>query len=191
MKHTALRRGLRSDLEHPWRHENLGRLLLASVINWQDVLVLGLQKKGFRNFRASHMNLLRHIDFEGTRISEIARRSRVSKQTVGELIAGCEAEKLVKVVPDTSDGRAKLVMFTGLGKSIIVAEREIMEKMDTQLAKVLGGERLAALREMLAILARGTAPLVGATAAVKPAKRAGPRPTAKARPPRLRAPKGR
>jgi len=89
MKKPALRRGLKADRRHPWRHENLGRLLLASVINWQDVLVLGLQKKGFRNFRASHMNLLRHIDFEGTRISEIALRARVSKQTVGELVAGC------------------------------------------------------------------------------------------------------
>lgn len=185
MKKAALRRGLRSDLQHPWRHENLGRLLLASVIHWQDVLVLGLQKKGFRNFRASHMNLLRHIDFEGTRITEIARRSRVSKQTVGELIAGCEAENLVKVVPDASDGRAKLVTFTKLGKSIIVAEREIMEKMDEQLALVLGGDGLASLREMLAILAQGTAPLTG-MAAVRPVKA-----VAKARPARPRAKRAR
>jgi DNA-binding MarR family transcriptional regulator len=183
MKTPALRRGLKSDLRHPWRHENLGRLLLASVINWQDVLVLGLQKKGFRNFRASHMNLLRHIDFEGTRISEIARRSRVSKQTVGELIAGCEAEKLVRIVPDATDGRAKLVTFTGLGKSIIVAEREIMEKMDAQLAKILGKERLAGLRDMLAVLAKGTAPLAGATASVRPAK---PAPKARRSPPPAR-----
>lgn len=157
MKKTPLRRGLKSDLEHPWRHENLGRLLLASVINWQDELVTGLQKKGFRSFRASHMNLLRHIDFEGTRISDIALRSRVSKQTVGELIAGCEAEDLVKVVPDKTDGRAKLVTFTALGKSIILAEREIMEEMDSRLAKSLGKDKLAGLRETLAVLAQGEA----------------------------------
>lgn len=169
MKKPTLRRGLKTDLRHPWRHENLGRLLLASVINWQDVLVLGLQKKGFRNFRASHMSLLRHIDFEGTRISEIAIRARVSKQTVGELVAGCEAQNLVKIGPDATDGRAKLVTFTRLGKSVIVAEREIMEKMDTQLEKFLGRERLGDLREMLAVLAKGTAAMAGATAAVRPA----------------------
>jgi DNA-binding MarR family transcriptional regulator len=181
MKTLKLRRGLKTDLRHPWRHENLGRLLLASVINWQDVLVLGLQKKGFRNFRASHMNLLRHIDFEGTRISEIALRARVSKQTVGELVAGCEAQKLVKVGPDATDGRAKLVAFTRLGKSIIVAEREIMEKMDEQLAKTLGRERLGGLREILSALAQGTAPFAGAPEAVRPAA------PATARPPRPRA----
>jgi DNA-binding MarR family transcriptional regulator len=164
MEKKALRRGLRSDLEHPWRHDNLGRLLLASVINWQDVLVAGLQKKGFRNFRASHMNLLRHIDFEGTRISEIARRSRVSKQTVGELIAGCEAERLVKIVPDSTDGRAKIVMFTSLGKSIIVAEREIMEEMDARLARALGRERLDGLRDTLSVLAKGGTVYAGAPA---------------------------
>src|SRR5215211_7355164 len=32
-------RGLKADATHPWRHENLRRLLLTSVINWQDVLV--------------------------------------------------------------------------------------------------------------------------------------------------------
>ena len=174
MKKTTLRRGLKSDLQHPWRHENLGRLLLASVINWQDVLVLGLRKKGFPNFRASHMNLLRHIDFGGTRISEIARRSRVSKQTVGELIAGCEAANLVKIVPDATDGRAKIVTFTRLGKSIIVAEREIMERMDAQLARVVGKDRLEELRDTLSVLAQGTTALAGAAAAVKPAKSKAP-----------------
>ncbi len=182
MTKPPLRRGLKSDREHPWRHENLGRLLLSSVINWQDVLVLGLQKKGFRNFRASHMNLLRHIDFEGTRISEIARRSRVSKQTVGELIAGCESENLVRIVPDATDGRAKIVTFTALGKSIIVAEREIMEKMDAQLAKLLGKEKLADLRATLAVLAKGIAPLAAARSSVStPKARRPPKPAKPAR----------
>ena len=163
MKNTPIRRGLRADPAHPWRTENLGRLLLSSVINWQDVLVQGLQEKGFRRFRASHMNLLRHIDFEGTRISEIARRSRVSKQTVGELLVGCEAEKLVTTVPDPHDGRAKIVRFTELGKKVIVAEREIMERMDDALAGVLGRDELARLRRALSVLAEGTA-AYGATA---------------------------
>lgn len=76
-------RGLKSDPEHPWRHHNLGRLLLSSVLNWQDILVSGLQHMGFKRFRASHMSLLRHIDLDGTRISEIAKRARLTKQTVG------------------------------------------------------------------------------------------------------------
>ena len=50
----------------------------------------------FPAFRASHMNVPRHIDVGGTRISEIADRSRMSKQAVGQLVKSCEAQKLAK-----------------------------------------------------------------------------------------------
>jgi DNA-binding MarR family transcriptional regulator len=144
------KRGLRLDPQHPWRHENMGRLLLAGVINWQDVLVRGLQAKGFRRFRSSHMNLLRHIDLGGTRIGEIAQRSRMSKQAVGQLLVACEAEKLVKTIVDPSDRRAKIVAFSRLGRAVIDAEVEIMERMDQELRALLGAQGLAALREALA-----------------------------------------
>lgn len=169
MRGDATRRGLRADPLHPWRTENLGRLLLASVINWQDVLVLGLQAKGFRSFRASHMNLLRHLDFGGTRISEIARRSRLTKQTVGELLAGCEAEKLVKTVPDPTDARAKIVTFTRLGKAVIEAEREVMERIDAALARELGPREYQRLRRALAVLAEGSGPFLGRRRRQRPA----------------------
>jgi DNA-binding MarR family transcriptional regulator len=144
------KRGLRLDLQHPWRHENMGRLLLAGLISWQDVLVRGLQAKGFRRFRSSHMNLLRHIDLGGTRISEIAERSRMSKQAVGQLLVAWEAQKLVKTIVDPADRRAKIVAFSSLGRAVIDAEVEIMERMDAELERLLGEQGLTALRESLA-----------------------------------------
>lgn len=151
-------RGLKLDPQHPWRHENIGRLLLSGVIHWQDVLVRGLQEKGFRRFRASHMNLLRHIDLGGTRISEIAERSRMSKQAVGQLLVSCEAEKLVKTISDPSDRRAKIVTFTNLGRAVIDAEREVMERIDAGLKRELGVQGLAELRASLSRLAEWPGP---------------------------------
>jgi DNA-binding MarR family transcriptional regulator len=151
-------RGLRLDLQHPWRHENIGRLLLTGVINWQDILVRGLQQRGFPRFRASHMNVLRHIDLGGTRITEIAERSRLSKQAVGQLLTTCEAEKLVKTVPDPHDRRAKIVRFTGLGRAVIDVERDVMKRIDADLAELLGARGLAALRRSLALLGEWTGP---------------------------------
>lgn len=148
----ATARGLRPDQAHPWRHENIGRLLLSSLANWQDALVGGLQAKGFRRFRASHMNLLRHIDLAGTRITEIAQRSRLSKQAVGQLLVACEAQKLVKTVPDRSDRRAKIVTFTKLGRAVIDVERDVMEGIEAELRAVLGVEALAELRRSLTLL---------------------------------------
>lgn len=154
-------RGLRLDPQHPWRHENIGRLLLSSVINWQDALVRGLQEKGFRRFRASHMNLLRHIDLGGTRITEIAQRARLSKQAVGQLLGACEAEKLVKTIPDPTDRRAKIVTFTNLGRAVIDAERDVMERIDAELGNILGAGNFAELRRLLTVLAEWVGPFAG------------------------------
>jgi DNA-binding MarR family transcriptional regulator len=150
----AATRGLRPDSEHPWRHQNIGRLLLASQINWQDALICGLRENGFRNVRASHMNLLRHVDVDGTRITEIAQRSRLTKQAVGQFLVACEAQKLVKTSADATDGRAKVVTFTKLGKSMIDAEREVMAAIEAQLKELLGARRYAQLRRSLGVLAQ-------------------------------------
>jgi DNA-binding MarR family transcriptional regulator len=146
------RRGLKLDPEHPWRHENIARLLTSSAMTWQEVLVSGLQNKGFPRLRASHMNLLRYIDLDGTRITEIAARSLMTKQGVGQLVAGCERDGLVRTLADPEDGRAKIVTFTKLGRSIIEVEREVIERMDLELEKLLGKPELMALRRVLTLI---------------------------------------
>lgn len=151
-------RGLKPDPQHPWRHDNTGRLLLMSLINWQDVLVRGLQASGLRQIRASHLNLLRHIDLDGTRITEIAERAQLSKQAIGQLVSSCEAQKLVKTVADTTDGRAKIVVFTSRGRAIIDTERELMQHMDEDLNRLLGTAGFAALRRSLHRLSEWAGP---------------------------------
>jgi DNA-binding MarR family transcriptional regulator len=149
----ALYRGLRKDRRHPWRNENLGRLLLAAVDNWQNALVRGLQEAGFRNFRGTHMHLLRYIDMGGTRITEIAERAGVTKQAIGKLIAACEKRDLVKTISDPTDGRAKIVLFTKQSRAVIMAERAVIRRIDAQLRSRLGGASFANLRASLTILA--------------------------------------
>lgn len=185
-------RGLRPDPQHPWRHDNTGRLLLTGLINWQDVLVRGLQERGFRDCRASHLNLLRHIDLEGTRITEIAERSRTSKQAVGQLVASCEAQKLVKTISDSTDRRAKIITFTDLGRAIIVGEREVMERMDAALRVVLGDKGFTDLRRSLHLVAEWIGPFGSRPSAAVPMRKAAPRAAPdRARAPRRQATQGR
>ncbi len=150
---AALYRGLRKDRRHPWRNENLGRLLLVAVDNWQNALVRGLQEAGFRNFRGTHMHLLRHIDMGGTRITEIAERAGVTKQAIGKLIAACEKRDLVKTISDPTDGRAKIVLFTRQSRAVIMAERAVIRRIDAQLRRRLGPTAFAGLRASLTVLA--------------------------------------
>jgi DNA-binding MarR family transcriptional regulator len=152
----ALYRGLRRDKRHPWRNENLGRLLLVAVDNWQNALVRGLQEAGFKDFRSTHMNLLRHIDMGGTRITEIADRAGVTKQAIGKLIVACEKRGLVRTIADPTDGRAKVVLFTRQSREVILAERSVIRRIDEQLRHRLGASALASLRTSLIVMADST-----------------------------------
>ena len=104
------------------------------------------------------MNVLRHIDINGTRITEIAERSRLSKQAVGQLVTTCEAGKLVRIAPDPTDRRAKIVKFTDHGRAVIEVERDVMKRMDADMNKLLGTGRLSALRRSLVRLAEWKGP---------------------------------
>src|SRR5690606_29555992 len=114
-KMSDIFRGLRDETTYPWRTSNLGRLFLMATINWQDALVQGLQEAGFPNVRSTHINLLRHIDLSGTRITEIAERAGITKQAVGQLVTACQKAGLVISAPDPDDRRAKVIMFTEQG----------------------------------------------------------------------------
>src|SRR4051812_49203336 len=72
--------------------------------------------EGAPRLRRSHTALLPHIDVEGTRISELARRLGVSKQAVSELIDDLEAAGVVKRSTDPDDARARRVAFTPRGR---------------------------------------------------------------------------
>lgn len=149
---TSSYRGLDEDTQYPWRTENMGRLLLVATANWQEALVEGLRDAGFKNFSNTHMNLLRHIDLGGTRITEIAERARITKQAVGQLVMACVELDLVQTVPDPSDGRVKMVVYTELGKSVILAQLGVIRRLDVALDHLLGIEGHQQLRLTLAKL---------------------------------------
>jgi DNA-binding MarR family transcriptional regulator len=142
-------RGLAEDTQYPWRTQNMGRLLLVALADWQEALVEALRHAGFSNLSTTHMNLLRHIDLSGTRITEIAERARITKQAVGQLVVACAEQDLVRTVPDPTDGRAKMVVYTELGKSVILAQLNVLMRIDAELDRLLGVAGHQQLRQAL------------------------------------------
>ena len=61
------------------------------------------------------VRLLPHLSRHGIRPTELARRIEVSKQAVGQALADSASRRLVELVPDPSDGRARLVRLTASG----------------------------------------------------------------------------
>ncbi|MBX3248928.1 MAG: MarR family transcriptional regulator [Myxococcales bacterium] len=102
--------------------------------------------------RAAHTSLFPHIDLEGTRLTELARRVGVSKQAVGQLVDELEAMGVVERTPDPADGRAKLVRFTTRGRQGLLDGLRHLGAIEAQLAEAIGPARMSALHDALAAL---------------------------------------
>lgn len=99
--------------------------------------------------RASHTTLFPHIDLEGTRISTLAERIGISKQAVSELVEELDEMGVVEKIRDPSDGRAKLVVFTKLGRMAILDGLELLQDLEADLAACLGRRKMLTLRKIL------------------------------------------
>lgn len=103
--------------------------------------------------RASHTTLFPHIDLEGTRLTELARRVGTSKQAVGQLVGELEDMGVLCREPDPEDGRAKRVCFTPAGRRSLFEGLAILGELEHELEQHLGPRRLRSLHTgLLALL---------------------------------------
>jgi DNA-binding MarR family transcriptional regulator len=136
-------------------HKNLGALLRDLFRELADHVHVRLAEHGHPQIRVAHGNVLQFLDDEGTRVSVLADRARMTKQSMGELVAHLEAHGYVERVPDPSDGRAKLVRATRSGRATYPLAREAIAEVEARWAERIGERRLAQLRELLEELDAG------------------------------------
>ena len=102
--------------------------------------------------RPSHTNLFPHLDFEGVRITELARRLDITKQAVSQTIAELEMMDVVETIPDPTDRRARLARFTDKGRQAIGQGLNVLKSIETDLEKKIGTPHFDALRSALLAL---------------------------------------
>jgi DNA-binding MarR family transcriptional regulator len=110
----------------------------------ERVLAL-MSEAGHSQTRLSHVNLTRHLDLEGTRITELARRASMTSPAMTELIDQCVVLGLVERVQDAADRRVRIVRFTpegldwlaAFGRAVAVAEAEMAEEIGARGMKSL------------------------------------------------------
>lgn len=131
------------------RPENLGALLLRAY-RWFDVgLVEALNAAGWPHIRRPHSLVFGHLDLDGTRPAEIARRIGITRQAVNQTLRELEGMGLVRQIPDPSDRRATLVVATRRGRESTVAALRAFADLERDLARRIGLRRVADLRRTL------------------------------------------
>ena len=102
--------------------------------------------------RAAHTNLLPHLDLEGVRISELARRLDITKQAVSQTIAELELMDVVETIADPSDGRARLARFTDKGRQAMGQGLTVLKGLEAEIEKTIGKPKFDALQQALLAL---------------------------------------
>lgn len=109
-----------------------------------------LAAAGFPDVRASHTGcVFAHLPPEGARLTELATRARLRKQTVSYFVDYLEGRGYVERVADPTDGRAKLVRPTARGRQVAHVAEEAIPRIDARWAQRLGPRRMARLRALL------------------------------------------
>jgi len=94
---------------------------------------------------AAHIHITRHLAADGMRLTELAQRAGISKQAMGKLVDQCEAWALVQRQPDPHDARARLVVFTDIGRAWLGAYEEAVRQTEAELRDAVGTEVAAVI----------------------------------------------
>lgn len=132
-----------------WRLDNAGRILGNAVTRFEARVLELMANAGHADTRLSHVNLTRHLDLEGTRITELARRAHMTNAAMTELIDQCEALGLVVREVDANDKRARTVQFTDAGREWLAAFGRAVKKAERELLGEIGPEAAAVLLQGL------------------------------------------
>jgi DNA-binding MarR family transcriptional regulator len=97
----------------------------------------------------SHSLVFAHLDADGTRPAEIARRAGISRQAVGQTVAQMKGLGLVKLAPDPTNRRARLVQPTAKGRKALERTGTGSAAAEKVLSRRIGAARVKSLRDAL------------------------------------------
>ena len=136
---------------------NVGILLRGPFQEIVRRIAEGLAEAGFDDIRPAHTAVFQHIKAEGSRLSELAERAQITKQSMGYLVDYLEAHGYVERRVDPSDRRASLIFLTERGWAEVREALGIIAGIEQEWAGRLGQRRMEQLRELLTELNAGAA----------------------------------
>src|SRR3954452_10774120 len=135
--------------DRPLGSRNLGTLLRDPWLELNARLNARVAERGFADTRPALSVVFQHMRDEGSRITDIAERAQLTKQTVVYLVNELEALGYVERIPDPTDGRAKVVVATARGQAGVDEARRVAAEIEREIAELIGADRM---RELLTLL---------------------------------------
>ena len=137
----------------PYETLMIGALLMIPAQEITRRVSAALLLQGFTDYRPTYQMVFQWCRPEGSRLTELAERAGITKQSMGEIIDALEQRGYVERIPDPTDGRAILIRRTQRGWQVNRVAREVVEQIQQEWAQTLGEERFRHLLEILRQLA--------------------------------------
>lgn len=129
---------------------DFGFLLAKATQRWNELLHERFSAAGWSDVRPSYGSILVPLfEEDGLRMGELARRARLSKQTMTTMVRLLERERLVRRERDPEDGRAFRIVLTAKARRFEPIAEHTLAELGALAQERLGERRLAALKHDL------------------------------------------
>ena len=130
--------------------DDLGFLLAKATQRWNELLAEAFARAGYADVRPSYGSVLLPLfEEDGLQMGELARRSRLSKQTMTTLVRRVERDGLVSRRVDPADARATLIFLTERARQFEPVAAEVLRQLDGAVRSRLSPAAVASLEGSL------------------------------------------
>ncbi|GEM_PF-2119554 len=136
-------------------NHNLPRYLSGVAGSLSQQLVSACAAAGYDGIKATQIQLLFKLVPEGGRVVDIAQYWDITQQAAGQIVNVMGQQGYLKRKPDTIDKRAKKLLLTAKGQKLITCAASASQRIDRELARVIGDAELTEFKGSCALLFYG------------------------------------
>jgi DNA-binding MarR family transcriptional regulator len=128
---------------------DIGRLLLRAFRAYNERAVAEIRGLGHSRLSLAHTAIIPHIADGGIRLTTLAQRAGMTKQSASQLVRELEAAGYLEKLPDASDKRAEKIVFTEFGRRFRDDAGRVKRQQEAEITVRLGADGKAMLRDLL------------------------------------------
>ncbi len=128
---------------------NIGILLRTPFLKLVDEIHETLAQKGYPEIRPAHGVVFQFIGKEGARLTDLANKAQMTKQSMSYLLEYLEKEGHVERGGDESDKRALIFRLTKKGWKVVSIAEQAIQNFESSCKKKLGAIKYKQLLKLL------------------------------------------